>query len=158
MKRVLILFLLTLVLGLSVSPAVAEEVFGLSEAVFASPNVWDASYRAANLTTSASYVNFSCTLPYEGAVSLSITQEATGTLVYSRDYGVVSGAFRSEDIYLKLESSTTTYQVQLNCGEQSYCFPIDRVMARLEGNCRLLCGVSPLLHQRPGRLADGDPA
>lgn len=94
MKRVLILFLLTLVLGLSVSPAVAEEVFGLSEAVFASPNVWDASYRAANLTTSASYVNFSCTLPYEGAVSLSITQEATGTLVYSRDYGVVSGAFR----------------------------------------------------------------
>lgn len=69
MKRVLILFLLTLVLGLSVSPAVAEEVFGLSEAVFASPNVWDASYRAANLTTSASYVNFSCTLPYEGAVS-----------------------------------------------------------------------------------------
>ena len=41
MKRVLILFLLTLVLGLSVSPAVAEEVFSLSEAVFASPNVCD---------------------------------------------------------------------------------------------------------------------
>lgn len=50
MKRVLTLLLLTLVLGLSVSPAVAEEVFSLSEAVFASPNVWDASYRAANLT------------------------------------------------------------------------------------------------------------
>lgn len=140
MKRVLILFLLTLVLGLSVSPAVAEEVFSLSEAVFASPNVWDASYRAANLTTSASYVNSSCTLPYEGAVSLSIAQEATGTLVYSRDYGVVSGTFRSEDIYLKLESSTTSYQVQLNCGEQSYCFPIDRVMARLEGNAACSAG------------------
>ena len=32
MKRVLTLLLLTLVLGLSVSPAVAEEVFSLSEA------------------------------------------------------------------------------------------------------------------------------
>lgn len=140
MKRVLMLLLAALVLALNIGPAYAGEVFSVSEAVFASPNVWDASYRAANLTTSASYVNFSCALPCESAVSLSITQADTGSLVYSRDYGIVSGTFRSEDIYLKLESSATTYQVQLNCGELSYTFPIDRVMARLQGNAACSAG------------------
>lgn len=140
MKRVLMLLLAALVLALNIGPAYAGEVFSVSEAIFASPNVWDASYRAANLTTSASYVNFSCALPCESATSLSITQADTGSLVYSRDYGVVSGTFRSEDIYLKLESSATTYQVQLTCGEQTYTFPIDRVMARLEGNAACSAG------------------
>lgn len=140
MKRVLILLIALLTLGLCLSAAQAEEVFCVSEAVFASPNVWDASFREANLTTSASYVNISCALAGETPVTLSISQESTGALVYSRDYGTVSGEFRSEDIYLKLEGDATTYQVQLNCGGQVYAFPIDRVMARLQGNAACSAG------------------
>ena len=139
MKRVLILILAAL-LASSACPALGEEVFSLTEAVFASPNVEDPAYREANLTTSASYVNFSCEVGEETPVTLSITQESTGALVYSRDYGVASGTFRSEDIYLKLEGDVTTYRVQLNCGGQVYAFPLDRVMARLQGNAACSAG------------------
>ncbi len=118
----------------------AEDVFRLTDADFIAPNVEDAAYRAEHLTSAASYVNLSFAMPEEAAVSLLITREDTGETVYARDYGILSGAFHSEDIYLRLDGSALTYRVQLTWGDAVYTFPIDRVMPLLRGNAACSAG------------------
>ena len=143
MKRVLTLLLLTLVLGLSVSPAVAEEVFSLSEAGLCLPQ------RVGRLLPRGQFdhLRLLCKfllhapLPKAPFPSPTYSRRPPAPSYTPGTTASSAGTLRSEDIYFKLEeSSTTTYQVQLNCGEQSYCFPIDRVMARLEGNAACSAG------------------
>ncbi len=140
MKRILLSIMMLLALLLPHSPALAEDVLCLTPSDYASADVEDAQYRAAHLTMTTSYVCFTGDLAEEGNVSLTITREDTQETVYARDYGSVLGSFRTEDIYLRLDSAKQTYRVQLFCGNDVYSFPIDRVMPRLVDNAACSVG------------------
>lgn len=137
MKRCLVLTLAVMLL-LS-GGALAEEVFTVSDVAGAASGAGDASYVEASLTTSCSYVSVSCYLDAEAQVTVCVSGPDGGT-VYQRDYGLCSGDFRTEDIYLKLQGSETIYQVCLTAGDSAYSFPIRRIMARLKGNAACAVG------------------
>lgn len=136
MKRVLIFFLMML---LCIAPAyAAEDVFTVN--VYDLPeNAWSESYIAESLSSDRSYLRVTCPVEGEAAVNLSIA-DGSGSLVYQRDYGQCSDTFRSEDIYLRLTGSQTTYQVTLWVGDTGYAFPLRRVMPRLVGNAACSVG------------------
>ncbi len=118
MKRILLLFLWLMCLTF---PALADDVCTV-----------DAS-AVSSVTCDESYLRLTCPIQGEAQVTVSI-QDASGSLLYQRDYGLCSGDFRSEDVYLRLEGSETTYQVTLQAGGSTYAFPVTRIMGRLTGN------------------------
>lgn len=139
MKRLLALFLMLCML-LSLTPGhAAEDVFTV-DAPSAAANCADEDYIASSLSTDRSYLRITCDLESEADVTLSITDE-TGSLVYQRSHNLCSGRFRSEDVYLRLTGSQTTYQVTLLAGDSSYAFPLRRVMPRLTGNAACSVGI-----------------
>lgn len=135
MKKLLVLLLtLALLLPLCTAAMAQEDVFIIS-APDVAENAWDES---SALTSDRNYLRVTCPISGEESVTLSIA-DAGGSLVYQRDYGLCSGTFRSEDIYLRLTSASTTYHVSLWVGNTSYAFPIQRVMPRLIANA--VCSV-----------------
>lgn len=145
--RKLLTMLLCLAMLTGIAPGyAAEDVFTVDAAQAASGG-WEESHIASSLTTDRSYLRVTCTLDSEVPVTLSIADE-TGSLVYQRDHGLCSGKFRSEDIYLRLSGSQTTYHVTLWTGDSSYSFPLRRVMPRLTGNAA--CSVGYPLSQLTG--------
>lgn len=136
MKRVLIWLVMLL---LCIAPAyAAEDVFTVN-AHDLPENAWSESYIAESLSSDRSYLRVTCPVEGEAAVNLSIA-DGSGSLVYQRDYGQCGGTFRSEDIYLRLAGSQTTYQVTLWVGDIGYAFPLRRVMPRLVGNAACSVG------------------
>lgn len=136
MRRLLALLLMLL---LCIAPAyAAEDVFTVN-AQDVTEDAWNESYIAAHLTSDRSYLRVICPLEGEAPVTLSVA-DANGNLVYQRDHGTCSGKFRSEDIYLRLTGSQTTYQVTLWVGDSGYSFPLRRVMPRLIGNAACSVG------------------
>lgn len=122
MNRSLRLFpalLLALALLLAALPALADDVC----------TVGDASSASA-VTTDCSYLRVSCPLQGEQHVTMTI-RDAWGYLVYQRDYGLCSSSFRSEDVYLRLDGSSTTYTVTVDAGGASHTFRVTREMPRL---------------------------
>lgn len=112
--------LLALVLLISTVPALAEDVCWVEDASAAS-----------SVSTDRSYLRVGC--PLEGQQPITMTvRDAWGYLVYQRDYGMCSGTFRSEDVYLRLDGSSTSYTVTVDAGSQSYQFRVTREMARLK--------------------------
>lgn len=94
---------------------------------------------AFNVTCSDSYLLITCPLDGEQSVTVSIT-DPWGNLHYQRDYGMCSGYFRSDPIYLRLDGGATTYSVSVQAGEQSYFFTVDCVMPRLTYNAACSVG------------------
>lgn len=142
MKKLLSLLVCLAALLCSTSAMGQEDVFVVSAPDIAE-NAWDA---ANALTSDRSYLRVTC--PADGAsVTLSIA-DAQGGLIYQRDYGVCGGTFRSEDIYLRLDGSTTTYHVSLWVGDEGYAFPVQRVMPRLIANA--VCSVGLPLQELTG--------
>lgn len=132
MKRIVGWIIITmLLLAAAMTTALADDAFVVESAMDAADHAYDESYIKANLTTDRSYLRVNAYLEAEVSVNLSVT-DAYGGLVYQRDYGVCSGSFRSEDIYLKLDSSPTIYQITMAAGDHTYTFPVYRVMPRLE--------------------------
>lgn len=136
MKRFLI-FLLTMLLCIAPGYA-AEDVFTV-DAQSIAEDAWEESFIASSLTSDRSYLRVTCALTEDADVTLSIAGE-NGSLVYQRDYGLCSGKFRSEDIYLRLTGSQITYHVTLWVGDSSYSFPLRRVMPRLIANAACSVG------------------
>lgn len=118
MKLLRILAALLLLLLLS-APALAEDVC-----------VVDDASAASHITTDASYLRVGCPLPGSVPVTLTI-RDGWGYLVYQRDYGTCSGAFRSEDVYLRLDGKSTVYTVTLSCGDDAHEFRVTRQAPRL---------------------------
>ncbi len=108
------LLLLSLLMLLTVPAALADDVCVIE----------DASSVSA-VATDRSYLRVCCPHPGDGPVTLTI-RDAWGGLVYQRDYGVCRGAFRSEDVYLRLDGVTSAYQVTLTCGDSSYQVRVTR--------------------------------
>lgn len=136
MKRVLILIVLLMLCAATATAA--EDVFTVD--VHSLPeDAWSEKCIAANLTSDRSYLRVTCPVEGEMQVTLSIS-DASGSLVYQRDYGLCSGTFRSEDVYLRLTGSQTVYQVTLWTGDNGYSFPLRRVMPRLIANAACSVG------------------
>ena len=108
-----------LLLTLLAVPALAEDVC----------TVQDAS-TASSVTTDCSYLRVRCPLGGSVPVTLAI-RDTWGYLVYQRDYGVCSGSFRSEDVYLPLDGASAVYTVTLTCGGESHQFRVTRSAPRL---------------------------
>ena len=117
MKRMLILLLLLCLLP--VSPALAEDVCVVKDGL-----------AAGTVTTDRDFLRVQCDLPVEGSVILSVHDE-WGYLVYQRNYGAKSGAFRSGDIYLPLEGDVSRYTVTLETAQGSHAFTVIREMAMI---------------------------
>lgn len=120
MKRMVLLILLTLLLGLCLT-ARADDVMQVSLPV------------SGTVTSDCSYLRLTCQLSGEQAVTITVA-DASGQLHYQRSYGIRSGSFRSEDLYLRLSDAQTIYQVTLQAGDTVYSFPVKRVMPRLKNN------------------------
>lgn len=118
MKRMLPLFLSVLLL-LGAAPALAEDVCTVKDAL-----------NAGTVTTDKAYLCIRCELPAEGDVTVSVEDE-WGYLIYERNYGTRSGAFRSGDIHLPLEGETSRYAVTVETAGGSNTFTVIREMAMI---------------------------
>ncbi|MBQ8554349.1 MAG: hypothetical protein IJ438_00615 [Clostridia bacterium] len=114
-----ILALTLALLMLLVSPALAEDVCIIDNAAAASAEVTDRSY-----------LRVRCPLEGETNVTLTITDEWGGT-VYQRSYGMCSGTFESEDMYLRLDGAQSSYTVTVQTDSAAHSFRVTREMARL---------------------------
>lgn len=122
MKHLLFLLLPLLLALLLWGPAASAEdvcVLWMNDTTFAS--------------TDCSYIRACCTLPGDSPVMLTVS-DAWGGLVYQRDYGLCSGDFRSEDVYLRLIGGETTYIVTLQTGTATYRATVLRKLPRLMNN------------------------
>lgn len=128
MKRMLTLLLLLPLLLSAVPNALAEDEYTI-----------DLSTESSTVMVEQTYVEVTCPLNEEAEVIVSVWDES-GNLNYQRSYGVCSGWFRSEDIYLRLSGSSTRYQISLQAGSQSYDVEVVRCMPRLTGNAACSVG------------------
>lgn len=124
MRRVL---LMILALASLIFPAYAEDARTVNAST------------ATSVSMDENYLRVTCPIDGEQQVTVTVT-DAKNELYYLRDYGVCSGSFRSEDIYLRLDGGETTYAVYVQAGEATYAFVVDRVMPRLTGNAACSVG------------------
>lgn len=119
MKRIPAL-LLSLCLMWTAAPALGEDVLTVQE-------ISGASY-----VSDREYLRISCPLAGECQVVVTVT-DGSGSITYQRDYGVCSGTFHSEDIFLRLTDSGASYQVSVDAGGEVSAFTVERTMPRLTG-------------------------
>jgi len=116
-KRMLIsLLLMTFLPGL---PALAEDVCVVRDAL-----------NTAAVTTDRAYLRLQCELDGETDVTVTVRDE-WGYLVYQREYGTRSGAFRSGDIHLPLEGDGCEYVVTIETAQGANTFTVIREMAMI---------------------------
>lgn len=125
MKRIPAL-LLSLGLLLTAAPALGEEVFTLEDV-------------SGSYTTDRDYLRIACPIEGEQQVTVTVADDS-GSVVYQRDYGLCSGLFRSEDIYLRLQGSQTLYSITVDAGGQVSACSVNRTMPRLTGNAACSVG------------------
>jgi hypothetical protein len=78
----------------------------------------------------------------EERVTLSVLSDPDATVVFRKDYGVVSGVFISDEIYLSYPAQGPgVYQVTLTAGDNAIVFPFRRKLLRLTGNTACSGGV-----------------
>ena len=124
MRRIL---LILAALACLILPAYAEDMLMV-----------DAS-TATSVSMAANYLRVTCPIDGDQQVTVTVTDEKNNPYL-QRDYGVCSDYFRSEDIYLRLDGSKTTYVVYVQAGDATYAFEVDRVMPRLTGNAACSVG------------------
>lgn len=111
-------FLALLLMLLAAFPALAEDVYYA-----------DAS-QGGSVTSDKGYLSVSCPLDTDSRVTMTIRDE-WGSTVYQRDYGVCSGMFESEEVYLPQIGAQTTYRVTLSTDSGENSFTVVRVAPRL---------------------------
>ena len=111
-------FLALLLMLLAAFPALAEDVYYA-----------DAS-QGGSVTSDKGYLSVSCPLDTDSRVTMTIRDE-WGSTVYQRDYGVCSGMFASEEVYLPQIGAQTTYRVTLSTDSGENSFTVVRVAPRL---------------------------
>lgn len=89
----------------------------------------DAS-QGGSVTSDKGYLSVSCPLDTDSRVTMTIRDE-WGSTVYQRDYGVCSGMFASEEVYLPQNGAQTTYRVTLSTDSGENSFTVVRVAPRL---------------------------
>lgn len=126
MKRITAI-LTALCLLLTAAPALGDEVFTVQD------------INGASYESDQEYLRISCPVEGESRVTVTIADE-NGSITYQRDYGLCSGTFRSEDIYLRLNGAETLYNISVSTGESTSSFQVNRTMPRLQGNAACAVG------------------
>lgn len=126
MKRITAI-LAALCLLLTAAPALGDEVFTVQD------------INGASYESDQEYLRISCPVEGESRVTVTIADE-NGSITYQRDYGLCSGTFRSEDIYLRLNGAETLYNISVSTGESTSSFQVNRTMPRLQGNAACAVG------------------
>ncbi|MBQ7851168.1 MAG: hypothetical protein IJ343_15690 [Clostridia bacterium] len=119
MKKLRLSLILALLGMLLCTGALADDVYVVKDASAVS-----------SVTTDRSYLRVCC--PLEDSVPVTLTvRDGWGYLTFQRDYGVRSGSFRSEDVYLRLDGGSASYTVTLQAGSRTHSFRVDRTQPRL---------------------------
>ena len=111
-------WLALLMLLLAAFPALAEDVYCA-----------DAS-QGGSVTSDKGYLSVTCPLDADSRVTMT-SRDEWGAMVYQRDYGVCSGTFSSEDVYLPQMGAQTSYTVTLSTENSENSFTVVRVAPRL---------------------------
>lgn len=125
MKRAVALLLFLLMLVMAV-PVFAGDV-----------TVFDATSTSGVMDTN--YAAFTCQNA-SGEIILSIWN-ASDELIYQKNHGEWEGFFRSDDIYLPLDGSQTTYAVTLQTGNGDFQWKVTRKMPRLNAQTACAAGM-----------------
>lgn len=126
MKRLLALLMLLAMLLASV-PALANDVFTVTDV------------DGTNHSSDQPYLRITCPVPENSNVTVTVAEDGGG-VTYQRDYGVCSGTFRSEDIYLRLNDGETVYNISVKAGEETHTFQVTRTMPYLTENAACSVG------------------
>lgn len=141
-SRRLLAFLLMLLLCAG-SSALAEDVYTVDNAAAIS-----------SCTIDCGYLRIRCPLEGEQQVTMTV-HDAWGGLCYQRDYGLCSGTFHSEDVYLRLDGASAVYTVTLQTGSDAHRFTVTRQQPRLTdtGVSALGLSVQELTGKRSNKYA-----
>ena len=150
-KRICALILCLLML---LPAALAEDCFTIDVDTLDLNRLNNDDYVARALTASAQGIRIrkyiSSSTEVAAAVRLTLTQMASKTLVFDKDYGYQTGTFDSGVIYLPHSGDgTIPYLVTLYIGDYVYAMPFMHRPPRLDANGACTVGV---------RLRDLDPA
>ena len=97
--------------------------------------------RVRQTETSESYIQLTCPVEENATVSLLITDGGGGT-VYQRNYPNCEGIFQSEEIYLRLDGTSSHYTVELAWNTNVYQTDILLKAPKLENNTACSTGVA----------------
>ena len=135
------LFLLLTAL-LVIPAALAQDAFVIQVDKLDMSRLGDNEYVQEHLSAATQYIRVSCALDGAKQVRLQVVRADTGGVVLDKNYGQVSGTFRSGDIYLKYSGSTTiSYTITLTAGDKTYTFPFNRKLMMLNKNTACTFGV-----------------
>ena len=133
---------LLLVAFAAIPAASAQEVFVIQVDKLDMSRLNDSAYVKEHLSAATQYIRIACALEGTKQVRLKVVQKDTGSVVMDKNYGQVSGTFRSGDIYLKFSgSSTIPYTITLTAGNDTYTFPFHRKLVTLKNNTACTFGV-----------------
>jgi len=140
--KVLLSFVM-LLLSLAIIPvALAQEAFVIQVDKLDMSRLNDNEYVDENLSAATQYIRINCVLDGSKQVRLAVVRTDTNSVLMDKNYGQVSGTFRSGDIYLKFSgSSTKPYTITLTVGDKTYTFPFYRKLVKLKNNTACTFGV-----------------
>lgn len=133
---------LLLVILSAIPAASAQGVFVIRVDELNMDRLDDSAYVEENLSAATQYIRVDFALGGKKQVRLRVARADTGSVVMDKNYGEVSGTFRSGDIYLKYSgSSTVPYTITLTAGNDTYTFPFYRRLVPLKNNTACTFGV-----------------
>ena len=134
---------LALCLLLLMGYAAAEEVFVIPADRLDQSRLGDAAYIEQELTAATQYIRVTCDVGDETqGITLTVTRKTDGKTVHQKNYGNRSGAFRSDEVYLKYAGSGTVgYDITLTAGDRQWRFPFYRELMTLSHNTACSYGV-----------------
>jgi hypothetical protein len=136
------LVLLLAVLVIVPAALAAQDVFVIQTDKLDMAKLTDDDYIHDNLSAATQYIRIDCALGGSKQVSLKVVRADTGDVVLDKNYGQVSGSFKSGEIYLKYSGSTTIkYNITLTAGNTTYEFPFYRRLMALKNNTACTFGV-----------------
>lgn len=143
MRKVWGCLALVCVLMLSSGALAESDVFVIEADALDMSRLGDSDYVQQVLTAATQYIRVICTLGEEARqVTLSITRQDDGQVIYQKNYGEISGEFSSGDIYLKYAGSETVgYEITLMAGERKWVFPFYRELMLLSHNTACTYGI-----------------
>ena len=102
----------------------------------------NSEYVNEHLSAGTQYIRVTYALGGEAEVRLNVKRADTGSVVVDKDYGMVAGNFRSDDIYLKYSGSgTIPYTITLTINDETVSFPFYRRLMLLKNNTACTFGV-----------------
>lgn len=135
-------FILSALLAFCGVAAAEGDVFTLALDDLAVDRLSDPDYQAKYLSSASQYLQVTCAVPQEAEITVSITSQTTGTMVYQRNYGVCSGGFASDYIYLEGSGAQGAYTVTVQRGSEVIQIPYQHQLMYLTGNRAASAGIA----------------